>query len=111
MKRENLNKVVINSFPRTGNTLLYYFFVEFFEKIIESNKIPVKMAVPWITTELIGMLNQNKISLNHVRAVRFKKLAKLGFRIFRKGGQVTASSHPHNNEGHKTQLDDFFKVF
>jgi len=38
MKRENLNKVVINSFPRTGNTLLYYFFVKFFEKNNLNNK-------------------------------------------------------------------------
>lgn len=41
--------------------------VEFFEKIIESNKVSTKLAVPWITTELLGMLNHNKISLSEIK--------------------------------------------
>jgi aspartyl-tRNA(Asn)/glutamyl-tRNA(Gln) amidotransferase subunit B len=35
--------------------------VEFFEKIIE--KTPAKLAAPWVTVELMGMLNYNKKTL------------------------------------------------
>lgn len=38
--------------------------VEFFEKVIE--KIDPKFAVPWITTELLGMLNYNKKTMSDV---------------------------------------------
>ena len=50
--------------------------VEFFEKIIESRKVNVKLAVPWITTELLGMLHQNKKTLEQVNisAEHFIKL-------------------------------------
>jgi aspartyl-tRNA(Asn)/glutamyl-tRNA(Gln) amidotransferase subunit B len=41
--------------------------VEFFEKIIESGKIKPSLAVPWITTELLGMLNTNKKTLDEVK--------------------------------------------
>ena len=53
--------------------------VELFEKIIESNKIQVKLAVPWITTELLGMLNYNKKTLNEVsiKPEHFIELLKL----------------------------------
>lgn len=39
--------------------------VEFFEKIIE--KIPSNLAVPWVTIELLGMLNYNKKTLADVK--------------------------------------------
>jgi len=41
--------------------------IEFFERIIENKDINPKMAVPWITTELLGMLNYNKKTLNQVQ--------------------------------------------
>jgi aspartyl-tRNA(Asn)/glutamyl-tRNA(Gln) amidotransferase subunit B len=40
--------------------------VEFFEKIIENKEINSKLTVPWITVELLGMLNHNKKTLNQV---------------------------------------------
>lgn len=40
--------------------------VELFEKIIEDKKINPKIAVPWVTVELIGMLNYNKKTLNEI---------------------------------------------
>ena len=53
--------------------------VELFEKIIESDKIQVKLAVPWITTELLGMLNYNKKTLNEIsiKPEHFIELLKL----------------------------------
>jgi len=41
--------------------------IEFFERIIENKDINPKLAVPWITTELLGMLNYNKKNLNDVK--------------------------------------------
>ncbi|MBM3247626.1 Asp-tRNA(Asn)/Glu-tRNA(Gln) amidotransferase subunit GatB, partial [Candidatus Pacearchaeota archaeon] len=41
--------------------------VELFEKIIEKNQISVKLVVPWITTELLGMLNYNKKTLSEIK--------------------------------------------
>jgi aspartyl-tRNA(Asn)/glutamyl-tRNA(Gln) amidotransferase subunit B len=38
--------------------------VEFFEQVI--NKVPAKIAVPWVTTELLGTLNHNKLTLDQV---------------------------------------------
>jgi aspartyl-tRNA(Asn)/glutamyl-tRNA(Gln) amidotransferase subunit B len=38
--------------------------VEFFEKVVE--KIPAKLAVPWVTVELLGVLNYNKKTLEQV---------------------------------------------
>ncbi len=39
--------------------------VEMFEKIVE--KVSPKMAVQWVTVELLGMLNYNKKTLNEVK--------------------------------------------
>lgn len=39
--------------------------VELFEKIVE--KVPSKLAVQWVTVELLGMLNYNKKTLNDVK--------------------------------------------
>jgi len=39
--------------------------VEFFEKIAE--KAPAKLAVPWVTVELLGVLNYNKKTLSEVK--------------------------------------------
>src|SRR3989344_3242521 len=60
--------------------------VEFFEKVIE--KINPNFAVPWITTELLGMLNYNKKTMSDVnikvehfidllKAVEAKKITEL----------------------------------
>jgi aspartyl-tRNA(Asn)/glutamyl-tRNA(Gln) amidotransferase subunit B len=51
--------------------------VEFFEKIIE--KTNPNLAVPWVTVELIGMLNYNKKSLGQVeiKPEHFIQLLKL----------------------------------
>ena len=38
--------------------------VEFFEKIVE--KTPAKLAVPWVTVELLGMLNYKKKNLAEI---------------------------------------------
>jgi aspartyl-tRNA(Asn)/glutamyl-tRNA(Gln) amidotransferase subunit B len=53
--------------------------IEFFEKVIENKAIDPKTAVPWITTELIGMLNYNKKTLNQVKIEpeHFVQLLKL----------------------------------
>ncbi|MEK6883617.1 MAG: Asp-tRNA(Asn)/Glu-tRNA(Gln) amidotransferase GatCAB subunit B, partial [Nanoarchaeota archaeon] len=40
--------------------------IEFFEQIIESNKVSPKLVVPWVTVELLGMLNYNKKTLAEV---------------------------------------------
>jgi len=39
--------------------------VELFEKIVE--QVPAKLAVQWVTVELLGMLNYNKKTLNEVK--------------------------------------------
>lgn len=51
--------------------------VEFFEKIAE--KAPPKLAVPWVTVELLGMLNYNKKTLSEVKInpEHFVQLLKL----------------------------------
>jgi len=60
--------------------------IELFEKIIE--KAPAKLAVPWVTIELLGMLNYNKKTLAEVKihpehfiqllkAIEDKKLTEL----------------------------------
>jgi len=60
--------------------------VELFEKIVE--RVPSKMAVQWVNTELLGMLNYNKITLSDVKinpehliqlikAIEDKKLTEL----------------------------------
>ena len=51
--------------------------VEFFEKVIE--KASIKLAVPWVTIELLGMLNYNKKTLNQVevKPEHFIELLKL----------------------------------
>jgi len=51
--------------------------VEFFEKIIE--KVPAKLAVPWVTVELLGMLNYNKKTLDQIeiKPEHFVQLLKL----------------------------------
>jgi len=41
--------------------------VEFFEEVIENKNVNPKIAVPWITTELLGMLNYNKKTLSEVQ--------------------------------------------
>ena len=51
--------------------------IELFEKIIE--KVNPKLAVPWVTVELLGMLNYNKKTLNQViiKPEHFISLLKL----------------------------------
>jgi len=51
--------------------------VEFFEKIAE--KAPAKLAVPWVTVELLGVLNYNKKILSEVdiKPEHFIQLLKL----------------------------------
>jgi aspartyl-tRNA(Asn)/glutamyl-tRNA(Gln) amidotransferase subunit B len=51
--------------------------VEFFEKIVE--KISPKLAVPWVTVELLGVLNYNKKTLEQVdiKPEHFIQLLKL----------------------------------
>jgi len=41
--------------------------VEFFEEILESEKVKSSLAVPWITTELLGILNTSKKTLSQVK--------------------------------------------
>lgn len=41
--------------------------IEFFEKILETKDVNVKLAVPWVTVELLGMLNYNKKTLEQVK--------------------------------------------
>ncbi len=51
--------------------------VEFFEKVIE--KISPEFALPWMETELFGMLNYNHVSLNEIeiKPEHFIELLKL----------------------------------
>jgi len=51
--------------------------VEFFEKIVE--KVAPKLAVPWVTVELLGVLNYNKKTLEQVdiKPEHFIELLKL----------------------------------
>ena len=53
--------------------------IEFFEKIIENPKTPVNLAVPWITIELLGMLNYNKKTMAdvNIQPAHFIELLKL----------------------------------
>ncbi len=54
--------------------------IEFFESIIENkNKINPKLIVPWITIELLGMLNYNKKTMSDVsiKPEHFIQLLKL----------------------------------
>ena len=41
--------------------------VEFFEKIIENKSLSPKLTVPWITVELLGMLNYNNKTLDQIK--------------------------------------------
>jgi aspartyl-tRNA(Asn)/glutamyl-tRNA(Gln) amidotransferase subunit B len=41
--------------------------VELFEEIIEKNQVSSRLVVPWVTVELLGMLNYNKKNLNEVK--------------------------------------------
>jgi len=41
--------------------------VEFFEQVIEKNQVNANLAVPWITVELLGMLNYNKKTLEQIK--------------------------------------------
>ncbi|MBS3070874.1 Asp-tRNA(Asn)/Glu-tRNA(Gln) amidotransferase subunit GatB [Candidatus Pacearchaeota archaeon] len=40
--------------------------VEFFEDVISSSKVPTKLAIPWITGELLRVLNYSKKELDEV---------------------------------------------
>ncbi len=52
---------------------------EFFEKIVESGKVDVKFSVPWVTIELLRVLNYNKKELSEVdvEVDHFVKLLQL----------------------------------
>jgi aspartyl-tRNA(Asn)/glutamyl-tRNA(Gln) amidotransferase subunit B len=41
--------------------------VEFFESIIEKGKVNTNLAIHWVTTELLGMLNTNKKTLEQIK--------------------------------------------
>jgi len=55
--------------------------VEFFEKVIEKGKIPLKLAIPWTTIELLRILNYNKKYIDDkdvdIKAEHFIELLKL----------------------------------
>jgi aspartyl-tRNA(Asn)/glutamyl-tRNA(Gln) amidotransferase subunit B len=50
--------------------------INFFDSVIKDKKVNIKTVVPWITTELLGMLNKNKkkLSLANINPLHFINL-------------------------------------
>lgn len=74
--------------------------VEFFEKVIE--KVEAKLAVPWVTVELLRFLNYNKKLLHEVdlKAEHFIELLKLigqGKITPLKGKEILNTWHPKSS--------------
>ncbi|MEK6926812.1 MAG: Asp-tRNA(Asn)/Glu-tRNA(Gln) amidotransferase subunit GatB [Nanoarchaeota archaeon] len=74
--------------------------VEFFEKVIE--KVEAKLAVPWVTVELMRFLNYNKKLLHEVdlKVEHFVELLKLieeGKITPLKGKEILKSWHPKSS--------------
>jgi len=66
--------------PKSGEILTKNLeLVDFFEQVVSSGKVRVSLALPWVTVELLRVLNYNKTTLDKVKISpeHFAKLLKL----------------------------------
>lgn len=97
--------------------------VEFFEKIIEDKNVTPSLAVPWVTIELLGMLNYNKKTLSQVKlepehfiqllkAVESKKLTELKAKDILRSWKTKSSQPDLKGEtiiSNKSELQEIVK--